>query len=234
MIKTKSALLYIFVTVCVLMLFSSFDAENYFDYASALNVSDSVMLKALKDDMSELYVQKDEDKTPTGEAVTEYVLNDESEVIKQYKSILYYLDYCDYPENGRFDAALQAALRKYQTEKLITVNGILNEETMNALDSEVLTYKEGKYGEMILEYKKTLRSLGYYESDTVITDSFDSEMTETVKKYQKNNSLEETGILDIETQIMLRKPIENQADVNGKIVTPTDTSYMTDSGSDKQ
>ena len=59
-------------------------------------------------------------------------------------------------------------------------------------------------------------------------------MTETVKKYQKNNSLEETGILDIETQIMLRKPIENQADVNGKIVTPTDTSYMTDSGSDKQ
>ena len=59
-------------------------------------------------------------------------------------------------------------------------------------------------------------------------------MTETVKKYQKNNSLEETGILDIETQIMLRKPIENQADVNGKIVTPTDTSYMTDGGSDKQ
>lgn len=231
MIKTKSALLYIFVTICVLLLFSSFDAENYFDYASALNVSDSIMLKALKDDMSGLYVKKDEENTPTAEAVTEYVLNDESEVIKQYKYILYYLDYCDYPENGRFDAALQAALRKYQTEKLITVNGILNKETMNALDSEVLTYKEGKHGDMILEYKKTLRSLGYYESDKVITDGFDSELTEILKKYQKNNLLEETGILDIETQIMLRKPLENQADVNGKTVTPTDTSYMTEGGS---
>ncbi len=232
LIKAKSALLYIFITICVLMLFASFDAESYFDYASALNVSDEIMLRALKDDMSGLYIPTEEEEEPTSTSVTEYVLNDESEVIKQYKFTLYYLDYCEYPEDGRFDAAMQTALRKYQTEKLITVSGILDEETMNVLDSEVLTYKEGKYGDAIMEYKKTLRSLGYYESDSVITDAFDSELTEIVKKYQKNNSLEETGILDIETQIMLRKPVENQADSDGNVKTPIDTTYVTDTTKD--
>lgn len=221
MIKTKSALLYIFITVLFLCLFASFDAESYFDYASALDVSDENMMRAITDDMKDLYIDTgDKGDDVDTDTITEYILNDESPAIKEYKFILYYLDYADYPKNGLFDSDLELAVKNYQTEKLLKVTGILDVETMNALEKEVLTYKEGKYGEAILEYKETLQKLGYIDESEVLTQAFDAELTEVIKAYQRNNKVEESGYFDVYTQIELRKPLENQYDVNGNIVSP--------------
>ena len=41
-----------------------------------------------------------------------------------------------------------------------------------------------------------------------------------IKAYQKNNGLVQTGTLDVDTQVCLRKPLEDQADVDGNIMNP--------------
>lgn len=221
MFKPRSVILYIFVMMLFILLFASFDAEPYFVYSASLGVNDAGMYRSLTDNMEGL-----EPKPVTGdddfEPVTQYVLNDESSVIKAYKFTLYYLDYIDYPTNGIFDSVLKKAIEKYQAERLLTVNGILDEKTMESLDSEVLVYTEGKYGDPIIYYKDRLQSLSYYEHGTVLGDAFDEELTEILKAYQKNNGLVVTGILDVDTQVCLRKPLENQADAEGNILHPDD------------
>jgi len=219
MLKPKSVLLYIFIMVIFILLFSSFDAENYFEYSSQMDVTDTKMYRAITDNMEGLDPPQ-ADVTPDVTPVVEYVLNDESPVIKSYKFILYYLDYMDYPTNGIFDSDLLEAVRTYQTERVLTVNGILDRATMESLDSEVLTYSEGKYGDPILYYKDRLLDLGYYKKGTTLTDGFDAELTEILKAYQKNNGLVQTGTLDVDTQVCLRKPLEDQADVDGNIMNP--------------
>ena len=230
MLKPKSVLLYIFIMVLFILLFASFDAEPYFEYAAYMDVTDSGMYRALTDNMSGLRPEEPVGGDDQTGYVTEYVLNDESSVIRSYKFILYYLDYAEYPSNGIFDSDLLEAVKRYQTERLLDVNGILDKATMESLDSEVLTYSEGKYGDAILYYKDRLQSLGYYPKNATLTDGFDAEMTGIIKKYQKNNGLAQNGTLDVDTQVCLRKPLENQADVDGKVQNPDDTVVTTDEG----
>ena len=230
MLKTKSVMLYIFIMVLFILLFASFDAEPYFEYAAYMDVTDVGMYRALTDNLSGLRPEEPSGPdAPTG-SVTEYVLNDESSVIKSYKFILYYLDYADYPTNGIFDSDLLDALKRYQAERLLDVSGILDRETMEALDSEVLTFSEGKYGDAILYYKDRLQSLGYYPKNATLTDGFDAELTDILKKYQKNNGLAQNGMLDVDTQVCLRKPLENQADAEGKVANPDETVVTTQEG----
>ncbi|MBR2779818.1 MAG: peptidoglycan-binding protein [Eubacteriaceae bacterium] len=230
MLKPKSVLLYIFIMVLFILLFASFDAEPYFEYAAYMDVTDSGMYRALTDNMSGLRPEEPAGGDDQPGYVAEYVLNDESSVIRSYKFILYYLDYAEYPTNGIFDSDLLEALRRYQTERLLDVSGILDKATMESLDSEVLTYSEGKYGDAILYYKDRLQELGYYPQNAVLTDGFDEEMTDIIKKYQKNNGLAQNGTLDVDTQVCLRKPLENQADVDGKVQNPDATVVTTDEG----
>ncbi|MBO4359390.1 MAG: peptidoglycan-binding protein [Eubacteriaceae bacterium] len=227
MLKPKSVMLYIFIMVLFILLFASFDAEPYFEYAAYMDVTDAGMYRALTDNMTGLRPEEpDSPDTPVG-TVVEYVLNDESSVIKSYKFILYYLDYAEYPSNGIFDSDLLNALKLYQAERLLEVTGILDRATMESLDSEVLTYSEGKYGDPILYYKDRLQSLGYYPKNAALTDGFDAELTEILKKYQKNNGLAQNGLLDVDTQVCLRKPLENQADADGKVQNPDATTVTT-------
>ena len=138
MLKTKSVMLYIFIMVLFILLFASFDAEPYFEYAAYMDVTDAGMYRALTDNLSGLRPEEPSGPdAPTG-SVTEYVLNDESSVIKSYKFILYYLDYADYPTNGIFDSDLLDALKGKNFDVVLISESMLRENTECFLDDMTL------------------------------------------------------------------------------------------------
>lgn len=208
MLKIKPLLIYVIATFMILILFSSFDAEFYFEYSSKLNVTDEIMYIAFTFSMDELYIND-----PPGndtEKATSYELNDSSDYIEDYKYILYYLDYLDYPEDNVFNVDLQSAVLQYQQLNDLEVNGILDTPTMDSLDDESIVYQMGKKGPQILIYQQILKELGYIAEDTEINGTFGEATRDAVEWYQNNNDLTNTGTIDADTQTALSRNLYDQ------------------------
>ena len=219
MIRFRSAVLYVFVIAMAIMLFASFDAEFFFDYSRFFDISPEMMYRALTDNTDNLAIEPDDPTTPP--LVTEYKLGDSNTTVLNYKKKLYYLKFLsEYPEDKDFDTETVQAVTDYQTSRGLDVTGTINPQTRNSLDGEAITYAAGVRGEKITETKDLLRTLGYYPQDAVYDDVFDSEMEEAVKKYQKNNSLEMTGELDVFTLFAMMGDVTDQYDVNGELYRP--------------
>lgn len=208
MLKIKPLLIYVIATFMVLVLFSSFDAEFYFEHSSKLNITDEIMYIAFTNSMDELYIN---DQTgDDSEKASSYELNDSSDFIEDYKYILYYLDYMEYPEDNMFDVDLQSAVLQYQQLNDLEVNGILDTPTMDSLDAESIVYQMGKRGPQILTYQQILKELGYIAEDTEINGTFGEATRDAVEWYQNNNGLTNTGTLDTDTQIALSRNLYDQ------------------------
>lgn len=216
MLKTKNVILYIFISVGLILLFASFDAQSYSSFASAMNLRDDMMYRSITENMEGVYltdVNDDPDTTIDPETETkEYSQGDSGDVVMAYKRILYYLDYLGYPQDDKLDEEMKNAVAKYQTDKAITVkeSGKLDLNTMYALEAEVLVYSQGKIGPEILEYQETLQQLGYFAADAKLDGTFDESTTAAIREYQLKNSLTETGTLNVDTQISLRKELSKQ------------------------
>ncbi len=215
MLKTKNVILYIFISIGLVLLFASFDAQNYSSFATAMNLRDDMMYRSITENMDGVYLADVEEQDTTLKPETEtkeYSVGDSGEIVAAYKKILYYMDYLGYPQNDEFDEEMKTAMTKYQTDKSITVKeaGMLDVNTMYALEAEVLVYSQGKIGSEILDYQKTLQELGYIASNAVIDGTFDEATTTAIKEYQQKNSLSVTGNLNVDTQISLRKEISKQ------------------------
>ena len=63
-----------------------------------------------------------------------------------------------------------------------------------------------------------------------VDGQFGTKTQAAVRDYQKNNGLAQNGMLDVDTQVCLRKPLENQADAEGKVANPDETVVTTQEG----
>ncbi|NLW70724.1 MAG: hypothetical protein GX061_06555 [Eubacteriaceae bacterium] len=202
MIKFKPAMLYILTVMLFILLFASFDAEFYFDFSGRFDISREMMYRAFTENTAGLVTELP--PVPDTLPAAEYSYGDENDTVASYKRKLYYLGYIkDYPEDKLMDEDMVSAVRIYQSDKALSISGTLNTLTMDTLDYEVVTYKQGVRGEDVTEYKEILRQLGYYGEQDILTDEFDEQMTEAVKTYQTDNSLEATGELDVFTLFLL-------------------------------
>jgi len=138
----------------------------------------------------------------------EYKLGKTGDAIKEFQMILYYLDYIQFSPDGEFGSSTELSVKNYQTAKSLEVTGTINKETQNSLKNEVIVYIPGKKGEEIMEFQEVLIALGYLSGQP--DGQFGTLGSNALKEYQKNNKLEETGIIDVPTQTLLRKPIEEQ------------------------
>lgn len=211
MIKTKSAILYVIIIFLVIMLFASFEAEQYFAYSSRMNLTDNMMYRAMTKNFEGIFLDDDD----TGTAVddkTEFELDDVSDKITPYTMKLYYLDYIkDYPQTPNvFDEVLYDAVFDYQKAKGFTENGILNKETTDALTIEAVEYKKGKTGNEILTFQLILSQLGYLHEDIEMNGTFGDDTEAAVIKYQEAHGLIVTGTITAETQLSLKKDISEQ------------------------
>lgn len=213
MIKTRSALLYIFVTFAVIMLFASFEAERYFDYASKLDLSDKMMYRAMTENFDGIFSADTGDgSSVTQTEKTEFVLDDTDTKIAQYTYKLYYLDYItEYPQTPeKFDEILYDAVFRFQEAKGLTQNGELDKQTTDAITVEPVEYKAGKQGSDILQFQLILAQLGYLPEDTEMNGTFGEQTENAVRLYQQANGLIVTGTVNAETQLSLKRDISEQ------------------------
>ncbi len=210
MMKPKTLIIYLICVFIAIALFASFDAEFYLSYTNKLNLTDQMMFKAFTSDYEGLASINQED----GTKLSSYKLNDESSYIKDYKMILYYLGYADYPDNNSFDTDTQDAITQYQTDKSLEVTGILDSKTMDALDNETPEYKLGQRGDAILKFQQILKTLNYISEETELNGTFGSDTQLAVQQYQTKNNLTVTGTLNAQTQEALSKNISEQLPAN--------------------
>ena len=208
--KFKTFLLYTASMIFILFLTASFESQFYVESALKVNLGSEAMYMAYTDGLENLSgdpVQIIED--PTIKKNT-YVMGESSPFILEYKKILYYLGRLKNYDNDIFDKDMQTAVSLYQQAKTLNNTGNLDLFTMNALDSEPLTFIQGHKGSEIIPYQEVLKSLGYLKNDYKAEGNFDDTTYLAVIKYQKNNLLEQTGRLNPETRAKMESDIYQQ------------------------
>ncbi len=200
--KFKWVVLYIVAAVAAIILFSSFEAQFYFTYAATINLSDKMMMRAYTNDFSNI--------ASDGSEITVYSEGDSDDMITTFKVKLYLLDYMSYPTDNTFDAATKTAVENYQTAKGLTVNGMLDAPTQEALNAEEIEYVQGHMTSAIIPYQETLIELGYLAEGSQADGNFTQELQTAIESYQTNNSLTVTGTINKQTQEALSRPISEQ------------------------
>lgn len=210
----KSLMMYCIIIIFIMSLTSSFELGH----AKSKSIS---KLSVKSEKMYEVFYNspKEETSIPTNQEtndpsdmpsspettpdiLTEYNIGDSGEEVFSYQKLLYYMDYLKILPDGNFGDGTKAAVEKYQTSKKLEVTGKLDSVTLTALLSEKIEYSKGKTGNEIKDYQMILYYLDYLSSYP--EGEYGSGTETAVKKYQKDNSLEETGNIDIATQESLK------------------------------
>jgi len=58
------------------------------------------------------------------------------------------------------------------------------------------SYKQGDTNGLILQIKQRMQELGYFSAGAELSGSYNSTMAERIRLFQKNNGLEQTGVID--------------------------------------
>lgn len=101
--------------------------------------------------------------------------------------------------DGIYGSATQAAVRKFQANKGLSVDGICGSETLSALGigGTASTFRRGSSGSDVEKIQQKLRSWGYYSG---AVDGIYGSATETaIKQFQAKNGLAVDGICGVRT-----------------------------------
>ena len=131
----------------------------------------------------------------------------EATVISELQDRLMELGYMDDDEaDGVFGEWTQDAVRLFEAQHGLTVDGIADQEMHDLLFSEAAQYYTitiGAENTDVMELQTRLRELGYISK---ATGFFGDETEEAVKKFQKMNKLPEDGRVGKETRELLYSP----------------------------
>ena len=145
-------------------------------------------------------------------------LGDQNKYVSDLKFKLKRLDYYENTIEDNFDSKTQESVRKFQSDNNLTVDGIAGPSTWKILNSEYETFKnnlpviinplfEGSTGEEVRLLQENLRMLGY---DDIETDgNFTSATENAVKKFQLENNINDTGIVNQETWELIEEKVED-------------------------
>lgn len=146
------------------------------------------------------------------------------------------------PINGVFDANTEAAVRRFQQTKRLTVDGVVGPQTRAALPavggsspiserkprvnvtarktSPTVTEQrtnpnvliQGQTSQAVVDLQRRLRELSYFRGR--LTGSFDGETKEAVIEFQKDHNLPADGVVGTNTSSVLQKVSERSAVAN--------------------
>ena len=119
---------------------------------------------------------------------------DEGELVKKYQNKLKNLGYLVTTVDGKYGAGTVEAVKLFQEDNALVVDGYLGMETRELLDSEQVlanVLKVGDKNSMVSRVQKYLKDLGYLSSNP--TGYFGEETEKAVKKFQSKNGLTSDG-----------------------------------------
>ncbi|SHE87328.1 peptidoglycan-binding domain-containing protein [Alkalibacter saccharofermentans] len=197
----KGIFLYCVILVFLLSLSASFEGMNIIENRlTGLSLSSDQMKLAFYDRYSLMEQLGDDGRSGNSdigsdiEEGVEYTIGSSEDQVYEFQLILYYLDYLDEFPNGKFQETTKDAVSAYQGDKGFKATGVLDFETMTALQNEEIIYSLGKEGKEILRYQMILYYMDYLTQYP--NGSFGEETASSVVRYQRDKGLEANGELD--------------------------------------
>ncbi len=175
---------------------------NYFQTQPGSGVLDNAMSEAIKKYQLKkgLNVSGTIDRATydslIGEQIT-YVEGKTGDDIKQYQLILFYKGYLNVYPSGYYGTVTTDAVTSYQKDKKLNSSGKLDVQTQEVLKNETYAFNKGQKSVVILEMQKVLVAKGYLTG--TVKGTFDGKTELAVQKFQKENSLKVSGIMDKDT-----------------------------------
>ncbi len=146
-----------------------------------------------------------------------YGIGDRSDEIEEYQKLLYAKGYLTYAPDGIYGKQTQNAVRRFQEENGLVVDGCLGRSTIELLKSgtaDSFAFNVGMEGADVQRIQERLAHYGYLKSSQV-TGYYGDKTKEAVKAFQTRNKLESDGAVGYETIEMLlsgdAKKAENAA-----------------------
>ncbi len=161
-----------------------------------------------------------------------YGLGDKSDEIKEYQQQLFSKGYLTYAPDGIFGNQTQNAVRRFQEENGLVVDGCLGKSTIELLKSgkgEPFVFTVGVEGADVQRIQERLAHYGYLKSSQV-TGYYGDKTKAAVKTFQSRNKLESDGDVDVATMEVL---LSNDAKKAENYATPKPTSKTTPKPSGK-
>ena len=157
-------------------------------------------------------------------AVEEFSVGDKGWQVTELQNTLKSLGYYTAAPSGVYDTATQNAVKKFQTEHKLTVDGVAGKKTMRLLNllavtptpspkaataapaatatpltaKNVVVLRNGTKGVEVTKLQNRLMELGYYTC--VANGVYDSDEIAAVKEFQRKNGLTVDGVAGLATQ----------------------------------
>lgn len=152
---------------------------------------------------------------------------DEIKVIQQKLKDLEYYTYSNI--TGYYGPITEDAVRRFQSDNHLMVDGIVQGETLTLLQSGTAKHFvlcPGDKGDLVLELQQRLKELKYFSGGA--TGYFGSATATSLKAFQKANGLQADGKLGKNTRAVLygssAKENSNKSESSNETTTPTTTT----------
>ncbi len=152
-----------------------------------------------------------------------YGIGEKSDEIQAYQQMLYELGYLTYVPDGVFGKQTQNAVRRFQEESGLVVDGCLGLSTVAQLKSgenEPFSFNVGMEGADVQRIQERLAHYGYLKSGQV-TGYYGDKTKAAVKLFQSRNKLSKDGTVGYQTMQALLSSDAKKAPVEA---TPKPTS----------
>ena len=136
---------------------------------------------------------------------------DSGTAVRNLQYTLYELGYYDGNMDGDYGQTTSDAVRAFQIQNNLSVDGIAGSDTLAKLYSsearaakeastEYETVRPGATGDIVYQIQDCLKQMGYLDE---ITSVYDDKTTQAVVNFQKANGLEADGICGSKTLVVL-------------------------------
>lgn len=152
-----------------------------------------------------------------------YSIGDKSEEIQEYQELLYQSGYLTYAPDGVFGKQTQNAVRRFQEENGLVVDGCLGKTTIELLKSgkgETFAFTVGLEGDDVQRIQERLAHYGYLKGSQV-TGYYGDKTKDAVKSFQSRNKLTVDGVAGYET---IAKLLSSDAKKAPNATTPKPSS----------
>ena len=163
----------------------------------------------------------------------------EGDEVKSLQQLMKDTGHYSGPVNGKFGPLTEDAVRTFQEEKGLTVDGVVGSETLSKLnekppeaaaDGKVTSYRYGDEGDEIKKIQTALKEKGFYNGP--VNGKFGPMTEEAMLSFQKAKGLEVDGIAGKLTLAALYTPKEAAKTETKASTTSAPATASTSAGSD--